>query len=121
MRQDGRTGRAEYERPTLPATHVAYLHDDGRWYRAKLVQRIWSGPDRRWRVLVTYSTAPGFTYTRGEWADSELLRPQPEHEQDPQTALAATSSVNTRRPSSGPGSGGTAAAAGAGVGSGFPR
>jgi hypothetical protein len=62
----------------MPATHLLYRHDDGRWLRARIVQQIRSGPDQRWRVLVTYTTAPGFTYTRGEWADSELLRPEPD-------------------------------------------
>ncbi|MGZ4587667.1 MAG: hypothetical protein ACXVX9_07670 [Mycobacteriaceae bacterium] len=39
------------------------------------MQQIRSGPEQRWRVLVTYSAAPGYTYTRGEWADSPMLRP----------------------------------------------
>jgi hypothetical protein len=65
----------------VPATHLLYRHDDGRWYRAAIVQQVRAGPDRRWRVLVTYRTAPGFNYARGEWADSELLRPEPQHDE----------------------------------------
>jgi hypothetical protein len=72
----------------MPATHLLYRHDDGRWMRARIVQQIRSGPDQRWRVLVTYTTAPGFTYTRGEWADCELLRPDPEHDDQHQAAEA---------------------------------
>jgi hypothetical protein len=48
----------------VPATHLLYRHDDGRWYRAAIVQQVRAGPQRRWRVLVTYRTAPGFSYTR---------------------------------------------------------
>jgi hypothetical protein len=72
----------------MPATHLLYRHDDGRWVRARIVQQIRSGADQRWRVLVTYTTAPGFTYTRGEWADCELLRPDPEHDDRHQVAEA---------------------------------
>jgi hypothetical protein len=64
----------------MPATHLLYRHDDGRWYRAEIVQQIRSGPEQRWRVLVTYTTAPGFTYTRGEWADSPRLAVLGAHE-----------------------------------------
>jgi hypothetical protein len=57
----------------LPATHVLYRHDDGRWFEARLLQQ-WRVPGG-WRVQVTYSTAPGFTFTRGEPADSPRLAP----------------------------------------------
>jgi hypothetical protein len=70
----------------MPTTYVEYLHDDGRWMLARLVQQVRSGPDRRWRVLVTYSTAPGFTFTRGEWADSDRLAPVGTHEPHSWTA-----------------------------------
>ncbi|MDT7786681.1 MAG: hypothetical protein QOF58_5100 [Pseudonocardiales bacterium] len=64
----------------MPATHLLYRHDDGRWLRARIVQQVRSGPNQRWRVLVTYTTAPGFTFTRGEWADSPRLAPVGTHE-----------------------------------------
>jgi hypothetical protein len=64
----------------MPAAHLLYRHDDGRWVRARIVQQIRSGPDLRWRVLMTYTTAPGFTYTRGEWADSPRLAVLGAHE-----------------------------------------
>jgi hypothetical protein len=69
------SGRADERCRPLPATHVLYRHDDGRWYEARVLQQIRSGSERRWRVLVTYTTAPGFTHTRGEWADSDVLAP----------------------------------------------
>jgi hypothetical protein len=59
----------------LPTTELLYRHDDGRWYRALLIQQIRSGPQRRWRVLVRYTTEPGYQYMRPEWADSDRLRP----------------------------------------------
>jgi hypothetical protein len=64
----------------LPTTYVLYRHDDGRWYEARLLQQVRSGPARRWHVLITYSTAPGFTFGRGEWADSDRLAMLGAHE-----------------------------------------
>lgn len=64
----------------MPRTYVQYRHDDGRWFEARVVQQIRSGPGRRWRVLVSYATAPGFTFGRSEWADSHRLAPLGTHE-----------------------------------------
>jgi hypothetical protein len=62
----------------MPAEYLLYRHDDGRWCEARLLQQLRAG--RRWHVLVTYSTAPAFTFTWGEWADSDLLAVLGAHE-----------------------------------------
>ena len=51
----------------MPATHVLTQHDDGPWYVAQLLHQYRT--DGRWRAVVTYSTGPGETYLRGQWAD----------------------------------------------------
>ncbi|MDQ1667403.1 MAG: hypothetical protein QOH75_3434 [Actinomycetota bacterium] len=81
----------------MPATHLLYSHDDGRWLRARIVQQIRSGPEQRWRVLVTYTTAPGFTFTRGEWADSPRLAPVGIHEPYRPTAAGMAREVKAAR------------------------
>jgi hypothetical protein len=55
-----------------PTKYVLTRHDDGAWYRAELLGQYLQ-PDGRWRCVVRYSVAPGFTYQRGLWAD-ELRR-----------------------------------------------
>jgi hypothetical protein len=44
-----------------PTKQVLVEHDDGRWYRGGLLDQF-RGRDGAWRVVVTYTTAPGSTY-----------------------------------------------------------
>jgi hypothetical protein len=52
----------------MPITRVLAPHDDGRMYEAELLDQ-WRTSDGSWRVVVRYSTEPGFTYIRAEPAD----------------------------------------------------
>ena len=48
----------------MPTESVLALHDNGRWWPARA--------DGSWRVVVTYSVAPGMRYIRAEPADRYL-------------------------------------------------
>ena len=53
----------------MPTKSVLALHDDGRWWPAEVLDQYRASADGEWRVVVTYSTAPGMRYIRAEPAD----------------------------------------------------
>ena len=57
----------------MPACHVLVPHEGG-WYVAELLRQY--RHEARWRALVRYTTAPGFTYLHARWCDE--LRPVPD-------------------------------------------
>jgi hypothetical protein len=61
------TGRASRERLERLVTYVWAMDDEGAWRLARVLHQY--REHGRWRAVVTYTTAPGFTYIRAEWAD----------------------------------------------------
>jgi hypothetical protein len=53
----------------MPSKSVLALHDDGRWWPAEVLDQYRDRADGLWRVVVTYSTAPGMRYIRAMPAD----------------------------------------------------
>jgi hypothetical protein len=51
-----------------PSKQVLVEHGDGHWYPAGLLDQYRSR-DGGWRVMVTYTTAPGSTYVMAMPAD----------------------------------------------------
>ena len=53
----------------MPTKSVLAPHDDGRWYAADLLDQYRARAGGEWRVVVTYSAAPGMRYIRAMPAD----------------------------------------------------
>ena len=53
----------------MPTPAVEVLHDDGRWYVARLLGQHRDRETGGWRCGVRYSVAAGYQFQRVVWAE----------------------------------------------------